>query len=255
MILEDTKQKYIDKLGPKFGQMLHDVEQEWGDTLYRYQEFMVLFGKSEKRVALLNALSPEFTCGLQSDMSNALILGLCRLTDTDNRSVSVCHLPKFIRDKPNLKDEVECHVLRARSYECTARIRRNQWIAHRDKVRTATTVTYQEIKEGLDAVYEVLNAITMGYWKQALVNKVESEERPAARFIGHLESLIEGAMYIESCIDPDGESDPLNEKVSEAFVRKIGGDPSKDQVKIQDLRMVAQTIKRELDEEFYNLKA
>jgi len=255
MILEDTKQKYIDKLGPKFGQMFHDVKEEWGYILYRYQEFMVLFGESEKRLALLNALSPGFTHGLQIDMSEALILGLCRLTDTDNRSVSVCHLPKFIRDKPNLKDEVECHVLRARSHACTARIRRNKWIAHRDKARTKTTVTYKDIKDGLDTVHAALNAITMDYCNQALMNEVISQKMSTARFIGSLESLIEGAMYIESCIDPDGESDPLNEKVSEAFVRKIGGDPSKDQVKIQDLRMVAQTIKRELDEEFYNLKA
>ena len=54
------KQKYIDKLGRGDGVMLHKVEDEWSYVRLRYQEFMELFGKGEKWVALLNALSPAF---------------------------------------------------------------------------------------------------------------------------------------------------------------------------------------------------
>ena len=243
MSSDNIKQKYIEELGCVFGKMLHDVEEEWSYVLHRYQEFMELFGKDERRVALLNALSPGFTHILQVELSDALILGLCRLTDRDTRSVSVCHLPRFICDNSDLKDDVERHVSRARKHARAATLRRNKWIAHRDQERPDTTVTYGDIKDGLDAVHAALNAVTMGYWKQALVNRVDSRQMPAATFMVCLEQLVEGVMYIESRIDPEGESGPLDNKVSEAFLRKIGGGPSEDRVPIERLRLAAKTIK------------
>lgn len=247
MTSDEMKLKYIDELGTDFGQMLHDVEEEWTYVLYRYQELMELFGMDERRVALLNALSPAFTHEFQVEMSNAVILGLCRLTDSDPRSVSVCHLPRFICDNTDLRDKVERHVSRARKHACAARVRRDQWIAHRDKVRSDPTVTFGDIKAGLDAVHAAVNAVTMGHWKHYIRNEVISRQMPAASFMMCLESLVEGVMYIESRIDPKGESGPLDDEVSSAFLRRIGGDPSKDRVKIQRLRMAAKTIKDGLD--------
>lgn len=196
---------------------------------------------------MLNALSPGFTHELQVEMSNALILGLCRLTDLNSLSVSVCHLPGFICDNPDLRKEVECHVSREQKHACAARERRNKWLAHRDKERSDPTVTFEDIKAGLDAVHAAVNAVTMGYWKRYLRNEVISRQMPTASFMVCLESLVEGVMYIESRIDPGGESGPLDDEVSSAFLRRIGGDPSKDLVKIQKLRMAAKTIKEGLD--------
>lgn len=48
MTSSETKRKYIDELGTEFGQMLHDVEEEWAYVLYRYQELMVLFGTHKR---------------------------------------------------------------------------------------------------------------------------------------------------------------------------------------------------------------
>ena len=210
---------------------------------------MELFGKDKRRVELLNSLSPAFTHVLQVEMSDALILGLCRLTDPDPRnvSVSVCHLPEFICDNTELRDKVECNVSRARKHASAAKVRRDKWIAHRDKVRSNPTVTYGDIKAGLDAVHAAINAVTMGYWKHWIPNEVISRQMPTARFMVCLESLAEGVMYIESRIDPKGESGPLDDEVSSAFLRRIGGDPSGDRVKIQRLRMAAKTIKEGLD--------
>ena len=243
----ETERKYIDELGTDFGRMLHDVEEEWAYVLYRYQEFMVLFGKDKRWVKLLNALSPSFTHELQVEMSNALILGLCRLTDSSSRSVSVCHLPRLICDNPDLRIEVECHVSRAQKHACAARERRNKWIAHRDKERSDPRVTFGDIKAGLDAVHAAVNAVTMGYWKHHISNEVISRQMPAMSFMVCLESLVEGVIYIESRIEPRGESGSLDDEVSSAFLRRIGGDPSKDLVKIQRLRMAAKTIKEGLD--------
>ncbi len=248
MALEDTKQKYIDALGPDFGGMLHKVEDEWLCVLRRYQEIMDLFGKGEKRVALLYALSPAFALDLQVELSNALILGLCRLTDNDRRSVSVCQLPKFIRDKTDLKAEVSCHVAKAQTYAEAARVRRNKWIAHTDRKRpdTPPPVLYKEIKAGLDAVHAALDAVAMDYMNHSIPNKDTSLQMRKARFAECLESLVEGVMYIESRIDPTGESEPFDDEVSRAFLRRIGGDPSADLGKLQRLRSAAKTIKEGL---------
>ena len=183
-----TRRKYIDELGTDFGQMLHDVEEEWGYVLYRYQELMVLFGKDKRRVELLNALSPGFTHELQAEMSNALILGLCRLTDSNPRSVSVCHLPGFICDNPDLRKEDARHVSRAGKYARAARERRNKWLAHRDKERSDPTVTFGDIKAGLDAVHAAANAVTMGYWKHCIRNRslaVKCQQRASWCVLNH----------------------------------------------------------------------
>ena len=134
-------------------------------------------------------------------------------------------------------------MARAQTYAEAARVLRNKWIAHRDRVRPDPTVTYEDIKAGLDAVHAALNAVTMYYWKHFILNEVTSLQMPTARFVACLESLVEGVMYIESRIDPKGESEPFDDEVSRAFLRWIGGDPSTDRVKLQRLRMAAKTIK------------
>ena len=79
------------------------------------------------------------------------------------------------------------------------------------------------------------------------MNEVISRQMPTTRFMMRLESLVEGILYIESRIDPKGESKPLDDKTSQAFLRRIGGDPTVDIVKIQRLRMAAKIIKKRLD--------
>ena len=249
MTSNDIKQKYIDKLGPKFGEMLHAVEDEWSYALDRYLELMTLFGKDKKRVALLNALGPAFVHDIQVVLSNDLILGLTRLTDTDKRSVSACHLPELIRDNPKLKKEVQGHVSDAQEYARTARERRNVRIAHRDRDRERLDgpVTYKDIKDGLDSVHAALQAVQMGYWNAALPNEVISRQMRTAGFAVLLESLVESVLYIESRIDPTGEAKLSDDRVAEAFLNRIRGDSGKDRVKIRRLRMAAKTIKERLD--------
>lgn len=245
---DETRRKYVDQLGPEFGEMLHALHEEWTMALDRYQELMELFGKDEKRVAMLNALGAPFVCDLQEVLSNDLILRLTRLTDTDTRSVSVHHLPRLLREKPHLKEQVEEHVSQAKRHAKSARDRRNHRIAHRDKSQPARPVTYGDLKAGLDSVHAILNVVEMGFWNNYLVNEVSNEMR-SGRFVGLLESLVEAVLFIESRIDPTGEMEPLDREAAIAFLAKIGGNPDKDLAAIWDLRMTARTIRDRLDHE------
>ena len=227
--------------------MLNGVEEDRVYVLHRYQEFMVLFGENERRAALLNALGSAFVHSLQVELSSALILGLCRLTDKCKDSVSVCHLPGFICGRPHFKKQVQEHVSKENKHAQAAKIQRDKWIAHRDKVRPDTTVRYRDIKAELNAVRGAVNAVTMGHCETCIPKEVINRQMSTARYAVCIGSLVEGVLYIESRIDPTGETGPFDDKVAVAFLNTIGGDPSKDRDKTWSLRMTAKTIKEGLD--------
>lgn len=244
---DEIRQQYIDKLGPDFGEMFYTIQEEWVRALDRYQELMELFGQDGKQIALLNVIGPGFFADLQEVLSNDLILRLTRLTDTDNRAVSVCHLPRFLRNRSDLKKQVELHVSQAKKHAASARIRRNRRIAHRDKSRPDESVKYEDLKAGLDSVHAALNVVETGFWKNHLMNEVVSQLR-TAKFLIRLESLVKGVLFIESRIDPTGDVEPYGSEVEVAFLAKIGGDPDQDLEVIRSLRIAARTIKTRLDE-------
>ena len=238
---DKNKQKYIDKLGPEVGEMFDAICEEWTMARDRHQELMEMFGKDEKRVAMLNALGAAFVNDLQDVLSNDLILRLTRLTDTGKHSVSVHHLPRFLRKHPHLQKEVEKHVSQAKKHAKSARDRRNHRIAHRDRWQPRRPVRYGDLEAGLDSVYAALNVVEMGFWKNHLMNEVSNEMR-TAQFVGCLESLVEAVLFIESKIDPTGETEPSNLDVAKAFLAKIGGDADEDLGGIWNLRMTARMI-------------
>ena len=249
---DELKQKYIDELGEEFElkeefvSMFAAVEEEWGNVLYLYKEYMELFDDSDK-VTLLNTLGPGIGY-LQVLMGEALILGLCRLTDKYPNSASVLNLPKFICDNPDLKNDVQGHADEASEYAEEARKRRNKWIAHRDINRKANKVTFEEIKNGLDSVYEVLSAISVEYWKEGFGNKIISKNwSPMGTLVTQLDRLVEGMLFIDSFIDPNGETELLDEKINVAFLNRIGVDSITDQdkVKIGRIRLAAKFIREE----------
>lgn len=242
---DKTRQKYIGKLGPERGQMLDAIHEEWTRALDRYQELMELFGKDEKRVAMLNALGAAFVGDLQEVLSNDLILRLTRLTDTDKRTVSVHHLPRILRDHPHLQKEVEKHASQAKKHAKSAKDRRNHRIAHRDRWQPGKPVRYGDLKAGLDAVHAALNVVEMGFWNAHLMNEVSNEMR-TAQFVGRLESLIEAVLFIESKIDPTGETRSFDLDVAVAFLVKIGGDADEDLRAIWNLRRTARIIRERL---------
>ena len=244
---DKTRQKYIDKLGPEFGKMLDAIHEEWTMALDRYQELMELFGKDEKRVAMLNALGAAFVGDLQEVLSNDLILRLTRLTDTAKRTVSVHHLPRFLRNHPHLQKEVEKHVSQAKKHAKSAKDRRNHRIAHRDRWQPGRPVRYGDLKAGLDSVHAALNVVEMGFWNAYLANEVSNEMR-TAWFVGLLESLVEAVLFIESKIDPTGETRPFDHDVAIAFLAKIGGDADEDLGTIWNLRRTARIIRKRLQQ-------
>ena len=244
---DELKQYYIDELGSEFGTMYFAVEDEWGKVLYLYQEYMELFGDSDK-VTILNTLGSGIGY-IQAFLGEALILGLCRLTDEDSRSASVWNLPDFICNNPDLKEKVQGYADEVAEYAKAARKRRNKWIAHSDIERKATKVTFGEIKSGLDFVYKVLHIISVEYLGTHSPNKIDSRKgSPMAKLVLQLSRLVEGVTFIDSFIDPTEESNPLDEKVNIAFLKKLGVDSisTEDEIEISRIRMAAKIIRESI---------
>ena len=78
----------------------------------------------------------------------------------------------------------------------------------------------------MDSVYEALNAVEMALRQSHLPNEVITEMRTAI-FVGRLESLAKAALFIESKIDPTGETSTTDVKTATAFLIKIGGTRTK----------------------------
>ena len=94
-------------------------------------------------------------------------------------------------------------------------------------------------------MHAALNAIEMGFWNSYLENEVINEMR-TARFVGLLESLIDALLFIESKIDPTGETGPFDHDVAIAFLSKIGGDADEDVGGVWNLRSTARMIRERL---------
>ncbi|MCY3627825.1 MAG: hypothetical protein OXG88_09305 [Gammaproteobacteria bacterium] len=251
MTPDERKQKYIKRLGTEFGNMFFAVEEEWCRVLSLCQECMELFGDSD-RVTLLNTLGRGIGY-IEGYMSDALILGLCRLTDNNSRSASVCNLPKLIYDNFELREKVQEYADKANRYAEAARERRNKWIAHSDIDRELIKVTYKEIKSGVDSVHEAINAIFEEYWESTSLNIfIHYNASPLGELSNRIESLIKGILFIDSLIDPTGDTNPYNNEVNKTFLNKIRGDSvtSQDEVKIRDLRMSAKIIKERLGKNY-----
>lgn len=95
-------------------------------------------------------------------------------------------------------------------------------------------------------MHAALNVVEMGFWNAYLANEVSNEMR-TAWFVGRLESLVEAVLFIESRIDPTGETRPLDRDVAIAFLAKIGGDADEDLRAIWDLRRTARIIREGLN--------
>ncbi len=94
-------------------------------------------------------------------------------------------------------------------------------------------------------MYAALNVVEMGFWKNHLVNEVSNEMR-TAQFVGCLESLVEAVIFIESKMDPTGETRSFDRDVAIAFLAKIGGDADQDLGAIWNLRRTAGIIRGRL---------
>ncbi len=247
---------------PELDKMFRAVYKEWGDVLADYQVYTNLFGDSNK-VRWLNMVEPCMGY-IQGIMGERIILGLRRLLDTDipkyPNNASARKLEQYLGDKSSLKEKVKAKV-KAEVKRCideadccakSAKTFRDKKLAHNDimyKYET-TGVSMKHTKEALDAVHGALQAISMAYKKEALVNGSTVKVYPLSMLSFQLERLIKGVLFIDSLIDPTGEIDPHDESHTIASLNMLGVEPITEQheEKFRKFKLVAQSMRRRMDE-------
>ena len=247
---EALRERYQAQLGREFGTAFYGLYNDWAWAVMRINEFRELFSRSED-VALLNAITGGgFTWDIQYILWDDLLLRICRLTDppksAGKQNLSVTRLPELCKDKePALSDEVQRCVDTAVEKAKFARDWRNRRISHTDWAKTMepsdtlAPVSLQQVASVLDSIHAVLNAVSMGLLKTEIANSVVGPPRARA-FLCYARQLVDSVKFIDGLIDADGITRFTDSDIASAFLRKLGCEPTMEQVnKIIELRQAA----------------
>ena len=99
--------------------------------------------------------------------------------------------------------------------------------------------TLQQVASALDAVHAVLNAVSRGLLNTEIANTVVAPPRARA-FLCYARQLVDSVEFIDTLIDTDGTTSFTDSAVASAFLRKLGCEPTMEQVEnIIDLRQAA----------------
>lgn len=129
------RQKYIDRLGPRFGSYFYPLDQHVIRLVSLWDTYRAFFGANPERVALLNRASGYVALTFQNALYERIIIGVCQLTDPPqnrgNKNLTVKGLLAFIEDPPRAA-EMKMLIDEAENATAFARPLRNKMLAHLD---------------------------------------------------------------------------------------------------------------------------
>lgn len=228
---DTVKREYQNKLGEEFGSIFHALMNDWCLGKMRIEEFRLLFGNVED-LKLLNAITGGgFLYDIQKILWDDLMLRLSRMTDparsAGKENLTVQRLPELCKE-PKLRCEVDNRVKAAVESTKFARDWRNRRISHADLARAISPdanpldhANIEKVGKALDAVHAVLECISIKLLKEHIWNDVVIPPRAGA-FVAHTKQLAKAVQYIDSAIDPTGNTSITDSKAASEFLRKIG---------------------------------
>ena len=221
------KEDYIASLGEEFGTAFHEVRKEWMGAWIRHEELKEVFG-SQEGIGYLNSVAPQFFADVQQLFWNDLMLYVSRLTDKSKGALKLRSLEGFLRDDPELRQQVREHRRAAAMAAIPARDWRNRRIAHIDRrlgtgdpsANPLPPVQMETCKEVLDHVHKALEAIQYSRMDSGIANLVIYGPRGGG-LISYLKGLVDSVRFIAEIINPD---DPysLDLEKGREFLRKLG---------------------------------
>ena len=176
MTAEESEKRNVEALGIALGKQYTALNTEVIVLHLYWKEYLELFGTNQKRIDRMNQAAPGFFRMLQSELFQANILHLARLTDSPKSvgrdNLTLRNLPDLVGDI-NLKNKLTGLLALAEQKAAFCRDWRNRRFAHfdlelalEDKTATAlAAVTKANMKATLDALADVLNAIELHYFK------------------------------------------------------------------------------------------
>ncbi|MCH8911869.1 MAG: hypothetical protein IH867_14175 [Chloroflexi bacterium] len=150
---------------------------------------------TEARLPIINRYK-GFFFPVRDALSQAMLMSMARVVDTDKRTVSIPNLIGAIRDKPTLLPHASGDLLErlvTKSNEVAAVVKklkavRNQRLAHHDRNATPPTIVKSEMDQLIDQTVELFNDFS-----SALDRSVTSWHQITGDAEWHTELLLEEA--------------------------------------------------------------
>lgn len=131
----EARAEYERAMGTELGALYSLLWQELAWIYSKWAEYVVLFGTSPERVALLNEAAPSFCRLIQDTLWDGVLLHIARLTDPaasfGKPNLSLLAMAALI-DRPATKAKAETQIEACLVSAAFARDWRNRSIAHKD---------------------------------------------------------------------------------------------------------------------------
>jgi hypothetical protein len=172
---EEAKRTNIEKMGAELGVQYSALWQEVALLQRNWGEYLALFGTKPSRIDLMNHAAPYLFWMVQTDLLDATLLHIARLTDppksAGRANLTIKRLPDFI-DHEATRSAVMTLVETAAAEAEFCRDWRNRRIAHLDldialeqSAAELAMASRKRIKDAIDAIASVLNAVSGHYLK------------------------------------------------------------------------------------------
>ena len=169
---EEIEQKYIHCMGKNLGEIFYAIWQEIASLSNKWNEYVTLFGTKPSRIDILNNSAPSFFRIVQDTLWENIILHIAKVSDPvkscGKDNLTIQKFTEFIADPG--KVEIRTLINNAITKTDFCRDWRNRRIAHLDlnlaidkEVIPLESAIRQKIKDALDSIFEVLNAISRLY--------------------------------------------------------------------------------------------
>lgn len=170
---DEAKAVNIHAMGEELGSLYDALWQQVAWLHNKWAQYVELYGTKPSRIALLNNAAPAFFGIVQDTLWEDLLLHIARLTDSPKSAgksnLSFRRLPEAIEDAI-VKVRVTDLIAKALKASEFCRDWRNRRIAHRDlhlalglSAAPLEPASRAKVKEALEALVEVLNAISAHY--------------------------------------------------------------------------------------------
>jgi hypothetical protein len=186
---EEAKRDFVERMGDPLGNLFYALWQELNWLYAKWEEYLVLYVAKPSRIDLLNRVAPHFFRIIQDVLWEDIILHIARLTDppksAGKATLTIRRLPDLVGDRSTAQALREHINIAAQSSEF-CRDWRNRHLAHRDlnlalekEIVPLKPASRKKIKEALNSIAKVLNAVSQHYTDSATIFDIGEEPEGA----------------------------------------------------------------------------
>ena len=169
----EIQAQYVVAMGRELGEMCAALYHKVAWVHLRWALYKQLFGKCDRRIALLNETAGSFFGVLQGVLLDDVVLELARLVDSPKScgkaNLTLLRIPGLIADQ-ELRPEIEAMVDSAEGACAKARDQRNRRLAHNDlslavetSAKPLPAIGIADVESALAAVRDLLNRLDSHY--------------------------------------------------------------------------------------------